>query len=62
MVVVRVYAHQRLLPIRIRNFRWMVDPMNAVNAVRVLESPEFRTVAGDVDRLSGFVAIRSYCR
>ncbi|MBJ90464.1 MAG: hypothetical protein CMO98_11485 [Woeseia sp.] len=34
-----------------QEFRWMVDPMNAVNAVRVLESPEFRTVAGDVDRL-----------
>lgn len=34
-----------------QEFRFMVDPMNAVNAVRVLDSPQLRTVAGGVDRI-----------
>lgn len=34
-----------------QEFRFMVDPMNAVNAVRVLDSPRLRTKAGMVDRI-----------
>lgn len=34
-----------------QEFRFMVDPMNAVNAVRVLDSPQLRTLAGVVERI-----------
>jgi len=34
-----------------QEFRFMVDPMNAVSAVRVLDSPQLRTTAGMVDRI-----------
>ena len=34
-----------------QEFRFMVDPMNAVTAVRVLDSPQVRTVAGNAVRI-----------
>lgn len=34
-----------------QEFRFMVDPMNAVNPVRVLNSPKLRTTAAAVDRI-----------
>ena len=34
-----------------QEFRFMVDPMNAVNAVRVLDSPQLRTTAGVAERI-----------
>lgn len=34
-----------------QEFRFMVDPMNAVNAVRVLDSPRVRTTAGMAEQI-----------
>ncbi len=34
-----------------QEFRFMVDPMNAVNAVRVMDSPQLRTRAGVAERI-----------